>query len=456
MRKLIGTLVPLSALISSKNTQSNGTFEAGLLLLEWLKATGQSGWQMLPLYQTQLEEGAVNKYVPSPYKSYGIGLDPKYLSASWKNKTISDNEKEDFLEQNKDWIDDYALFCALRDNFKTDDWRKWDDDIKNRTDHALRYWKSKLEKQIDEQIVLQTKLHLAFRQLRNKACNLDIKLIGDLPFYVTVKSPLVWVNKEAFQVEKDGNMSSVTGIPNSPSAHFGRQVWGHPLYNWARQKKVMGLWKLRLGYLSGLYDRIRIDHAKAFFNYGVIDVQNSTEDKYVKGPGPAAFKELIDFCREKKLEVFAEDSGEGVGELRKLLYELGVDGIKIFRFAYDEKKAKINREYADVKNYPRATVVYTTTHDTETLVGYLNKLAPNQKEVIASMAGVDAVADDKMLAKELRNALVSSEAETVIIPIQDWLLTTERINVPGTEKAVDDPNWSYKLNMPIEKLPLHF
>ena len=134
---------------------------------------------------------------------------------------------------------------------------------------------------------------------------------------------------------------------------------------------------------------------------------------------------------------------------------LNSPGVKILRFGLDEKKDIVIGEYADVLHYPEFTVAYTSTHDTETLLGYLHNLTPEQKQRLAIAANVAYYPDDKIFAKTLRDAVLTSPAQAVIIPIQDWLLTTERINTPGTELPVNDPNWNFHLNIPIENLPTH-
>src|SRR5882724_2092108 len=444
--KIIGTFVPISALTST--THENGTFSTGLIFLDWLKKTQQSAWQLLPLYQTQLEPGSSAKHVPSPYKGYGVGLDPKYLPESFVGIYPSQSEKKEFIKTNNEWLSDHVFFCALRDYFQTDDWRKWDEGLKNRNQATLDHWSDQLSKEIDTQIVTQWQLHTAYSLLRKKAKELEIMLIGDLPFYPALQSPLVWANQNVFQIEKNAKMQFVSGIPDSLVAHFGRQVWGHPLYNWKYKEKLVAFWKMRFRYQATLFDNIRLDHAKAFFYYGVMDSTHEQNDTYAEGPGADVFKELIDFSQKNNLSIFAEDSGESIKDLRSVLNTLKIPGIKIFRFGFMEKEKKLNIGYAKVHEYPENTVAYTTTHDTETLLGYLQNLTTEQKQKLAEEASVTYDKEDKKFAKILRNAIIASPAQTVIIPIQDWLLTTDRINTPGTELSVNDPNWNFHLKIP--------
>ena len=454
---MIGTLVPLSALTSSKQGKNDqGTFETGILFLDWLKKTGQNGWQMLPLHLTQLEKGSSTSRVPSPYKSYGIGLDPKYLS----NSKVSDfvfraSDLEKFVTANLYWIDDYAFFCALSDLFGTDDWRRWEIGLRKRKKNILNKWRKKPKKEIDNHILIQYLLYFEYEKLKQKAKKLKISLIGDLPFYLPVQSPLVWAHQELFKFGKSGNLEFVSGIPNTPFAHFGRQIWGHPLYKWGNKKQskeVALLWKKRLLYLSTLFDSIRFDHAKGLFEIGAIDPEMKKIDRYIKGPGYSIFKDIVLFGRKSGLSIFAEDSGEKLTELRIALGKLKIPGIKIFRFAFNERMKKVNIEYADILNYPKNTIAYTTTHDTETLVGYLQKLTLDERKIISATAKIAYNPDIRKFAQKIRNSFLNSPAKLIIIPIQDWLLTTDRINIPGTEKEKNDTNWQYKVEIPIEEL----
>lgn len=454
MQKRIGTLVPISALFSLRDTERDkGTFASGLVFLDWLQKTHQSAWQLLPLYQTQLEPGSATKHIPSPYKGYGIGLDPKYLPSHFANLHPTEAEKKNFILNNSDWIHDYALFCALSDYFQTDDWRNWDTDIRNRETKTIVNWTNKLHAEIDTHIVIQWQLHMAYAQLKQKAKKLGIMLIGDLSFYVSLQSPLVWAHQDVFQIEKNGSIRYVSGVPNTKTSHFGRQVWGHPLYNWEHKEKVIAFWHIRLRHQTTLFDTIRFDHAKAIFAYGVMDTKNEQDDRYEKGPGSDVFEELIAFSLKNGLSIFAEDSGDSIKELRLVLNKLQIPGIKIFRFGLRGRQNKLDSKYADISQYPENTVSYTTTHDTETLLGYLQNLTPQQKQQLASAAHVTYDPEDATLAKKLRDAMLKSPTKMVIIPIQDWLLTTDRINVPGTELPVNDPNWQFKLTIPIEHFP---
>lgn len=447
-KKIVGTLVPVSALscLSSKK-EDQGTFETGLVFLDWLKKTGQNGWLMLPLSQTQLEKGSSKNHVPSPYKGYGFGLDPRFLST--KNKEC--NKK--FFKENAYWLDDYALFCSLRDHFKTDDWRKWSIEIRKHTLDGINIWTKKLDTKIEFYKREQCILHASYEKLKAKAKKNKISLVGDVPYYISLNSPLVWSHQELFEINEDGKMNVVSGIL---WGHFDRQIWGHPLYKWGGKKKlekIVSLWKMRLRYHSMLFDIVRLDHVKGFFKYGVIDLADPKRDRYEFGPGDNVLGPLLKYSKEIGLKVFVEDSGHyKLDTFLESAKKHDLAGMKIYRFAYNEKSGRLSDSYADIKKYPENSIVYTSTHDTETLVGYLALLSKKEKLNLAEHAGINYPGDDKKFAAIIRDAIIASPALTVIIPIQDWLLTKDRINIPGTEKEVDDPNWQYKVKIPIEKL----
>ena len=456
MKKIIGTAVPLSALWSDKNKEKHGNLDTAILFLDWLHATGQTAWQFLPLHETQLVPGSKKDHVPSPYKGYGVGLDPSHLSLSLKRKKPSKQEMSSFIAKQKKWLPNHALFCALRDHFGTDDWTQWDSDIRRRDKKAITAWTNKLKKQIHAHILKQWQLHYGFQRLRDKARKYNIQLIGDLSFYIPLQSSLVWQFQNLFQLSENKKMKKVSGLPNGPKSHFGRQVWGHPLYNWKNtscQDDILDLWKLRLYYTSQLFDVVRFDHAKGFFSYGSMHTTEPKFDTVEKGPGAEMLKKIIIYSHDIGLKLFAEDSGDRLKDLRNTLRLSNIPGIRILRFAYNEKKKKLSKRYADISDYPPNTFAQTTAHDTETLLGYLNLLSTDEKKLLSKHCKIQFDVDNTILAVRFRDTLVHSPAQTIIIPIQDWLMTTNRINIPGREKMVGDTNWQYRVSASIENLP---
>ncbi len=448
--KTIGTVFPLTALRSNRyQKEKHGTLADAVLFIDWLKDTKQTAIQFLPLHQTQLKPGHANQFTISPYKGYGIGLDPKYLPQA-QHPTPTKSELAAFVNKQAQWLPDYALFCALRDEFKTDDWISWESTIRLRNPKALKHWQERLAKEIHAHIVTQWQLHTLYASLRKKAHDYTIMVIGDTPYYLSLKSPLVWQYQQAFMINADGTLPKFSGIPNGPKAIYGRQAWGHPLYNWrAESDTILHLWKLRIHYMALLFDMVRLDHANGFFLYGELDPTDEEKDLSRKGPGLPVFEKVVQFARDANLKIFAEDQGVEVKDLRKAMKQLQIPGMRVMRYTIHPDTASHN----SYDPYPEDTVAYTTTHDTETLITLTQELTKQEKQTVCETFKLPFEEQPKELALLLRKTLLESPSRTVMLPIQDWLLTTERINIPGTEIEENDPNWHYRMPVPIEDLP---
>ncbi|MFA6603354.1 MAG: 4-alpha-glucanotransferase [Patescibacteria group bacterium] len=456
MSKIVGTAAPLSCLWESGGRSKKpeaGTTAAGIVFLGWLKATGQKAWQLLPLSETHLEPGSRVKRASSPYQGYGIGFGTRYLPPAGRRLRPTRRQWSVFVRENRGWLDDYSLFAALAAHFGTDDWTVWEAAIRDREPQAMRRWRRRLDASWRREALTQWRLRTAFLGLRAAASAAGVELIGDLPFYLPNRSPLVWAHRECFDLDRNGRSRAVSGVPDGPRSHFGRQVWGHPLYDWRRPARVLRLWRLRLDFYAGFYDLLRLDHAKGFFNFGAMDPIDPSRDAIRTGPGMAALRRVIASARGLKLGLFAEDAGDRLRGLRRTLRQLKIPGIRQLRFAYNEKRRRLERNYADVAAYPENCLVYTSTHDTETLVGYLRLLTAAERRLLCAHVGVPSSADHRIMARRLIGALVASPARRVIVPVQDWLGSTRRINIPGTEKPTADPNWRYRLERPIKKMP---
>jgi 4-alpha-glucanotransferase len=452
-KKRLGTVLSITSLVSK--TAQAGTFAAGEKFIDWLAKTKQNAWQVLPLHQTQLEKGSTTKHIPSPYKGYGVGLDPRFLSSNDPQPSAEQLTK--FIKNNHYWLEEYTLFCALRDQFETDDWSQWPTDIRKRNKNSVKRWQKKLTTQINSHIKTQAQLHLAYEQLQKKAADHEILLIGDLPLYLSLNSPLVWQYQNLFDINLDGKLQKTSGVPIGPKSHFGRQIWGHPLYKWQDKNlipKIDNLFKIRLQYLAHLFDWVRLDHAKGLFFYAQMDLTAEKKDRYLVGPGRKSLEKIIDFAHKQNLSIYAEDTGDNLKELRECLQSHQTPGIKVFRYAYDEKRKKITNQYLEVDKYQPNSFAYTTTHDTETLMGYLQKLSTAEVSTLSKKLNINETKSLNLLAELIRNKIINSPSKMVLISLQDWLYTTERINIPGTEKEIDDPNWRYQMNTLIENLPI--
>jgi 4-alpha-glucanotransferase len=450
--KKVGTLLPMTALVS--RTAQPGSFAAGQIFVDWLAASRQRAWQVLPLHQTQLEPGSATRHVPSPYKGYGVGLDPRFLSQSSPRPTSVQLTK--FSQTNRYWLADYSLFCALRDHFRSDDWTQWPSPIRDRQSGAVKAWQKRLADQIKHHSQLQCQLHLEYHQLKTKARRQDILLIGDLPFYLSLHSPLVWRFQSLFVLTPDKKLPAVSGSPARPTALFGRQVWGHPLYRFDQpsfHQRILELFQLRFRYLAQLFDLVRIDYVKGFYRYGSLDRHHPSRDQHLYGPGDKFLLALTKYCRQIKLDVYGEDLGPHLKKIRATMVAIKMPGVRIWRHAYNHKQKRLSRHYCFPQQYPRLSVVHTTNHDTQPLLGFCQSLSDELRTKLTELAGGQYSGSPVEMARFIRTQVINSPSKMILIPLQDWLLTTDRINTPGTEQAVNDPNWRYQMTTSIEDLP---
>jgi 4-alpha-glucanotransferase len=424
MPELLATLLPLTAL--------ENPFIHGIDFLQWLKKTRQQAWQMLPIHDNHV----------SPYSSFGIGLNPRLLQA-----IDLPAARPEFVKKHQTWLLDYCLFMALSEHFKTDNWTNWPQKLANRDPEMLRTWKLKLVDRIDFFVRQQSFLDENYSRLKQTAAQNQIQLIGDIPFYLPLNSPLVWMFQECFLINPDGTMPYVSGA--QAEDHFIRQVWGHPLYRNDQILRLIELWKLRLSYAAELYDWVRMDSAIRFFIYGKIHTIDETLDTIERGPGEEIFAPIIEYCHNLGLNIFLEDvSGYDLSDLRRSMEIHNVPGIGVFTYSLTNSE-HIDKVHFDPEKLNSNCVFYTSNHDTPTLLGYIQELTDIQKSVLVKLMGLKKSKNDKQMALQIRNYFLK-KARRLILPIQDWLLTTDRINIPGT---IGPHNWNYTLDLSKLKAP---
>jgi 4-alpha-glucanotransferase len=281
--------------------------------------------------------------------------------------------------------------------------------------------------------------YLFFRQwfkLKAYASESGIKIIGDMPIYVSPDSSDLWANHLLFQVDKDRNMKNVAGVPPDYFNEDG-QLWGNPLYDWAyHSKQGYSWWINRIKYAEKMFDGVRIDHFRGFAGYYSIPAGSLTAAKgaWKKGPGRKLISEI-----KKHVQGFiiiAEDLGDVTPDVRNLLSFSGFPGMKILQFAFE---GLLDNEYLP-HNYEENCVVYTGTHDNGTTVEWAKSLPEEVRKFARSYLGVDK---RHSLAKKLVSAAMYSKSNTCIIPLQDWLgLDKEaRVNIPGMPEG----NWRFRV-----------
>lgn len=470
MRKS-GILLPIASLPSKYGI---GAFSKSAYdFIDQLKAAGQSYWQILPLgptgygdspYQsfstfagnpyfidleTLIEEGYLTK---EECDAYDFGDNVRYidyekiyfsrfkvLRVAYERSNIAKNrEFQQFIFDNAYWLEDYALYMSIKNHYKGASWSEWDEDIRKREAEAIKRYKEELSEEISFYQFQQFIFIKQWMKLKTYANQCGIKIIGDIPIYVAFDSAECWSSPELFQFDEERLPVAVAGCPPDGFSVTG-QLWGNPLYDWNYHKRTSYAWWIqRIAYSFKLYDVVRIDHFRGFDEYYSIPYGSSTAErgKWEKGPGYEIFEELRNQLGD--LDIIAEDLGFLTDSVLKLVKKTGYPGMKVLEFAFD------SREESDYlpHNYDKNCIVYTGTHDNETVMGWYKNLKAEDKKLAMDYMDIDPVRDADIHWKFIRLAL-SSVANLAVIPIQDYLgLGNEaRINKPSTVGE----NWKWRL-----------
>ena len=356
--------------------------------------------------------------------------------------TKNENLRESFLkfcESEKSWLDDYALFVALKDYHEGKPWNEWEKEISKRTDSALKHFRQLLNDEIEFHKFIQFLFFKQWLELKSYANSKGIKIIGDLPIFVAFDSADVWVNRHLFEVSEDGKPLFIAGVPPDYFSPTG-QRWGNPHYKWeVMEKDDYKWWRERISSLLKMTDIIRIDHFRGFYNYWKIpgDAPTAEKGEWVLGPGEKFFSTLEKYFG--KLPIIAEDLGILVPEVYELRDKFGFPGMKILQFAFGTNGEKKFLPH----NFVRNCVVYTGSHDNDTTLGWWNSIqndGTDTKDFFLDYAG----SNGKDVCKDMIRLAYSSISDIVIIPLQDFLrLGSEaRMNFPGKP----DGNWSWRFS----------
>ena len=465
-----GILLPVSSIPSKYGI---GTFsKQAYEFVDFLEKAGQKYWQILPLGPTG--------YGDSPYQSFStfagnpyyidleeliekgwlteeecdacdFGTDGEYvdyekiylsrfivLKKAYERSNISADETFlKFREENAFWLEDYALYMAVKNSFDSVSWIEWDEDIRLRKKEAMASYKEKYAEEVEFYKFQQFLFASQWFALKAYANKKGIEVIGDIPIYVAFDSADTWANPELFQL--DGNCVPV-GVAGCPPDSFSAtgQLWGNPLYRWEYHKETgYEWWMRRIAYCYQLYDVVRIDHFRGFDEYYFIPYGDGTAEfgHWEKGPGYDIFKVMKEKLGKKA--VIAEDLGFLTPSVLKLVKKTGYPGMKILQFAFD------SREESDYlpHNYMNNSVVYTGTHYNDTTLGWYNTLNKRDKAFARRYLNIKSGKD---VHWEFIRAALASVSDTAIIPMQDYLgLGAEaRINIPSTLGN----NWKWRMS----------
>ncbi len=465
MRKS-GILMHISSLPGPYGVGSMGA--GAYAFVDFLVAAGQSYWQILPLSPTGYGDSPYQSFSTFAGNHYLIDLDtlvsegllrPEELTLiHWGNEGRVDygrlyiertrllhlahsrfeegQDYQDFVRENLLWLEDYALFMAIKEHFRGRDWQNWSVSLLMRLPSVMEAYREELADSIRFQYFLQYKFFQQWKALRRYANDRGVKIIGDVPIYVPLDSADVWANHELFQLDASRRPVKVAGCPPDAFSADG-QLWGNPLYNWEKMKEDNYRWWLRrLRAAAKMYDVVRFDHFRGFESYWAIPAGDKTAAGGVweKGPG-------MDFIGAVKkalpdLDIIAEDLGYVTPEVEALVQDSGFPGMKVMEFAFD------SRESGDYlpHRYPVNSVVYSGTHDNVPLAQWFDEADPADVENAVRYLGLNP--QEGYIWGMIRGAM-SSVSKLCIIQMQDYLelSTGARMNHPGT---LTTANWTWR------------
>ena len=443
--------------------------------VDYLKKSGQSVWQILPLSQTS--------YGDSPYQSFSIyagnpyfisldvlaeeGLlkkseyenikwceDPRYINyatmydqfykvmkhayrrfSSQRNGNVS-GEYRAFLDDNK-WLHDYALFMALKDAHGGKAWSEWEKPLRLREPSAVKSAEKKYEAEMDFYIFLQFKFFQQWHKLKKYANDNGIEIIGDIPIYVSPDCADVWAQPELFELDEKRVPKRVAGVPPDYFSATG-QLWGNPLYNWEEMHKTGYKWWLkRIGKSKENFDMLRIDHFRAFDTYYAIPYGHKTAENgtWEKGPGMELFNAIKNDLGD--VNIIAEDLGDIFDSVKELLRDTGFPGMRVLQFGFNPDNT--DNDHLP-HNYPKNCCAYTGTHDNSTIMQWYREADPKSRAMARRY--VKPRLFERFSAACVR-VVYASPANLAIIPMQDilGLGANARMNVPSTVGG----NWKWRM-----------
>lgn len=460
-----GVLLHITSLPSAWGMGDLGEQAYGFV--DFLQEAGQSLWQVLPLNpagsalspyhsssafagnhylisidklahegllgKKEIEEALISLQSNQEVKARTV-LKDLLLRKAFRNfsKRLSENEELkrqyfSFREENDYWLDDYCLYQALKEKNEGVPWYEWEKEAAFRDEETLQQYRELLREKIEYHIFLQYVFWAQWQKLKKYANNKGIKIIGDMPIYVSGDSCDTWVHKKYFELDEEGRPKKVAGVPPDYFSKEG-QLWGNPLYRWdVLAKEDYSWWKERFKNILRYVDYVRLDHFRGFEAYWEVDATEETavNGHWIKGPGKRFFEEMLADLGE--LPLIAEDLGFITPEVANLKHLFDFPGMKVLQFT--------DRENIDRNKELEKTIYYTGTHDNDTLIGWY------KKNILRDCTSQKI--DGMSVCKGFIENLYQSSAKWIIVPLQDLLgLDSEaRMNTPGTVEG----NWRWQL-----------
>jgi 4-alpha-glucanotransferase len=445
--------------------------QAMLGFIDFLTRAGQSIWQILPLGPTG--------YGDSPYQPFSaFAGNPLLIGLDWlredgliheadlvrhdpfpedrvvygrvidyKNKVLRRSyerfcsasgtlraEAESFYQQNLDWLEDFALFMAIKRHLNFAVWTAWPQGIALHQAEAVDHWHGALAQEVDYERYLQFQFDRQWRRVRAYAHQANITIMGDIPIFMGHDSVDVWSHQELFQLDDRGQPLVVAGVPPDYFSPTG-QLWGNPHYRWdLMRENGYAWWVARLRAVLNRVDLVRLDHFRGFSGYWEVPAGEKTaiHGCWVRGPGPHLFHTVKQALGS--LPIIAEDLGVITADVVALRQQFGLPGMRVLQFAFDGDASSPHLPH----NYTVDSVVYTGTHDNDTAIGWYGGRTEEGKHRVRVYAGTDG----RSINWDLIRLAMTSVGEVAVFPLQDVLgLGGEgRLNTPGRP----DGNWTWR------------
>ena len=470
MKRSSGILMPVSSLPSPYGIGTLG--KAAYEFVDFLADAGQRWWQMLPVGPTSYGDSpyqSFSTYAGNPYfvdldmlREDGLltqeeidavywGSDParvdyaaiyngrftllaKATERGWDRDT---EELNAFMEQNRTWLPDYALYMAVKRHFGMRAWTEWEDeDIRLHRPVAVEKYRRELWEDVRLFTYIQFLFFKQWNALRSYARKKGIGIIGDLPIYVAMDSADVWSDPRSFQLDEKNVPTAVAGVPPDYFSEDG-QLWGNPLYNWpAMEADGFGWWIRRVDGASKLFDVIRIDHFRGLASYWAVPYGETTAKKgrWIPGPGIRMVRAITGWFPQ--LQFIAEDLGILTPDVTELMDQSGLPGMKVLEFAFDPVEPGVYLPH----NHPKNCVCYVGTHDNAPVLQWKDEADPAEVDMAVRYLGLN---EEEGFHWGMIRGGMSSVADLFVAQMQDVLgLGAEsRMNTPGTLGG----NWQWRL-----------
>ncbi len=465
-----GILLPISSLPSPYGIGTLG--KEAYRFVNQLVNAGQKYWQVLPAGPTSFGDSpyqSFSAFAGNPYfidldfliakgwisredvESVDWGSDPSdvnyaklyenrfdVLHKAHRSAGLRKEKKyRRFIKANAYWLEDYSLYMALKSYFGGKEWLLWEEGIKMRWKEAVKHYQKILAEEIDFWKFCQYLFFSQWNKLKKYANQHGVRIIGDIPLYVSMDSADVWKHGELFELDERKKPINVAGVPPDCFSADG-QLWGNPLYCWkAMEKKKFEWWAKRMQASAALYDVIRIDHFIGIVNYWSVPAgsQTAADGVWKKGPGEKLTKVIKKSAGDA--DIIAEDLGVVGENVRRLIKKTGWPGMKILQFAFDGGS---ENEYLPHNLKSTNCIIYSGTHDNETIAGYFGSKTEKETQFVRDYLNVETVAE---IPAAVIRAGYASIADTAVFQMQDilGLDNSARMNLPSTVGT----NWRWRM-----------